>query len=99
MICSRIPSEKLPRPSIERGFRPRKSRMRGSAIAISRSRNSHMRAPRSVTRALAGDRGQLLDRAVELLRVRLGLADAHVQSDLLEAGHLHGRAQAELVLQ
>src|SRR5580765_3713661 len=99
MICSRIPSEKLPRPSIERGFRPRKSRMRGSAIETSRSRNSHMRAPRSVTRALAGDRRQLLDRAVEHLRVGLRLAHAHVERDLLEPRHLHGRAQAELLLQ
>ena len=33
------------------------------------------------------------------LRVGLRLADAHVERDLLEARHLHRRAQAELVLQ
>src|SRR4051795_10012359 len=48
---------------------------------------------------LAGDRRQLLQRRVELLRVGLRLADAHVERDLLDAGNLHGRAQAEVVLQ
>src|SRR3954468_235616 len=65
MICSRIPTEKLPRPSNERGFRPRKSRMRGSAIETSRSRNSHMRAPRSVTRAPTGMPSRSLKLAID----------------------------------
>src|SRR5437588_671854 len=50
-------------------------------------------------RALAGDRRQLLDRAVERLRVGLRLADAHVERDLRDARHLHDRRHAELVLQ
>src|SRR4051794_1275336 len=49
--------------------------------------------------ALAGDRRQLLEGGVELLRVRLRLADAHVERDLLDAGHLHQGAETELVLQ
>jgi hypothetical protein len=49
--------------------------------------------------ALPGDRGQLLDRAVERLGLGLGLADAHVQRDLLDARDLHHGADAELVLQ
>src|ERR1051325_6836871 len=99
MICSRMPSEKLPRPSKDPGLRPLKSRMRGSVIDTSRSRNSHIRAPRSVTRALAGDRRQLFDRAVERLGLGLRLADAHVQRDLLHARDLHDAAHAELVLE
>ena len=39
----------MPRPSKLFGLRPRKSRTRGSAMLISRSRNSYMRALRSVT--------------------------------------------------
>src|SRR5690242_4874256 len=49
--------------------------------------------------ALAGDRRQLLDGRVEQLRVRLRLAHAHVQRDLLEARHLHDGVEAEIVLQ
>src|SRR6266849_3096678 len=50
-------------------------------------------------RALAGDRRQLLDRLVELLRVVLRLADAHVERDLRDPRHLHDRLEPELVLQ
>src|SRR5213078_3731505 len=99
MICSRIPSEKLPRPSKERVLRPRKSRIRGSAIETRRSRNSHIRAPRSVTRTLACDRRQLVERVLEHLRLGLRVADAHVQRDLLQARHIHQRADAELLFQ
>ena len=90
--------------------------MRGSAIETSRSRNSYIRSPRSVTRApigipsrilkpaidlrarrtcarWPGDRRQLLDRAVERLRVGLRLADAHVERDLLDARDLHDRVE------
>src|SRR5579862_4273001 len=49
--------------------------------------------------ALAGDDRQLLDRGVELLRVGLRFADPHVERDLLDARHLHDRAQAELLLE
>src|SRR5262245_16892712 len=49
--------------------------------------------------ALAGDRGQLLDRRVERLRVGLRVADAHVERDLLDARDLHDRGDPELVLQ
>src|SRR6266550_3255810 len=92
MICSRIPSEKLPRPSKERVLSPRKSRIRGSAIETRRSRNSHLRA-------LAGDRGQLVERVLEHFRLGLRVADAHVQRDLLQARHVHQRADAELLFQ
>src|SRR6266516_3492602 len=73
--------------------------MRGSAIDTSRSRNSHIRSPRSVTRALTGNRRQLLDRAVERLRLGLRLADAHVERDLGDARHAHQRPEAELLLE
>src|SRR5207244_9323143 len=49
--------------------------------------------------ALPRDDRQLLDGGVELLRVGLSLADAHVERDLLEARRLHDRAQLELLLQ
>src|SRR6266550_1445184 len=49
--------------------------------------------------ALAGDRGQLLDGRVEQLRLGLRLADAHVERDLLDAGRLHDRVEAELLLE
>ena len=39
----------MPRPSNERVGTPRKSRIRGIATLISRSRNSYIRARRSVT--------------------------------------------------
>src|SRR5688572_17878509 len=50
-------------------------------------------------RALTCDRGQLLDRGVERLRVGLGVADAHVQGDLRDPRHLHDRVEAELLLE
>src|SRR5580765_733676 len=50
-------------------------------------------------RALAGDDRQLLERGVDLLGVRLALADAHVERDLLDRRRLHDRRQAELLLQ
>ena len=46
-------------------------------------------------RLLAGDRGELLGGGVEHLRVLLGLADAHVQDDLLDLRRLHDRRVAE----
>src|SRR5262245_53723070 len=49
MICSRTPSEKLPRPSKALSERPLKSRTRGSETLTSRSKNSHIRSRRSVT--------------------------------------------------
>src|SRR5207247_6159794 len=50
-------------------------------------------------RALACNRRELVDCGIECLRVGLRLADAHVERDLLDARHLHDRAQAELVLE
>src|SRR5215211_5259157 len=50
-------------------------------------------------RPLPGDPRQLLDRAVECLRLGLGLAHAHVQRYLGHARNLHHRAQAELLLE
>src|SRR5579875_1169809 len=54
ITCSRMPSEKLPRPSKARSGTPLKSRTRGSATFTSRSKNSYIRAPRSVTIAPMG---------------------------------------------
>src|SRR5207253_10928459 len=48
-------------------------------------------------RALARDRRQLLDRLVELLRVGLRFADAHVERDLRQLRNLHDRAKAQLL--
>ena len=48
------------------GFRPRKSRMRGSASVSRRSRNSHMRSPRSVTWAPIGMPSRSLNCAIDL---------------------------------
>src|SRR5579864_6415 len=50
-------------------------------------------------RTLACDRRQLLDSGIEQLGVRLRLADAHVERDLLEMRHLHDRVEAELLLE
>src|SRR4051794_20472120 len=50
-------------------------------------------------RLLAGDRGQVADRAVDQLRVAGGVADTHVDDDLHDAGDLHDVPVAELLLQ
>src|SRR3954453_1869682 len=49
--------------------------------------------------ALPGDDRQLVEGGVDLLRVGLALADAHVERDLLDRGRLHDRRQLELLLQ
>src|SRR5205823_5555110 len=48
---------------------------------------------------LPGDRGQLLDRAVQRLRLRLRLAHAHIERDLRDPGDLHDRGNVEVVLE
>src|SRR5207344_2207736 len=50
-------------------------------------------------RALARDRRQLLDRAVEQLRLDLRVADAHVERDLRQPRNAHDRAESELLLE
>ena len=50
-------------------------------------------------RLLAGDRGQVADRALDELGVAGGLADAHVDHDLDQTGHLHDVGVAELLEQ
>ena len=83
--------------------------MRGSASDSSRSRNSHIRSPRSVTLAPIGMPSRSLNCAIDLralvtigfwpviavrsvtapsisLDVASGLADAHVDHDLRQAG-------------
>src|SRR3954469_15317578 len=50
-------------------------------------------------RLLAGDRGQVANRAVDQLRVTRRLADTHVHDDLDQAGDLHGVAVLELLPQ
>src|SRR5262249_42869326 len=58
------------------------------------------RLPRAAhVRALAGDDRQLVERRVDLLRVGLALADAHVERDLRDRRRLHDRRQLELLLQ
>src|SRR5919204_2950582 len=59
----------------------------------------HRLAGAANLRALPGDDGQLVDRGVELLRVGLRLADAHVERDLLDARDIHHRGDPELLLQ
>src|SRR3954466_8171335 len=49
--------------------------------------------------ALPGDDRQLVERRVDLLRVGLSLADAHVQRDLRDRRRLHDRRQLEALLQ
>ena len=56
----------MPWPSKERAETPRKSRMRGIAMLISRSRNSYMRAPRSVTLQPMGRPARILNAAIAL---------------------------------
>ena len=46
-------------------------------------------------RLLAGDDGQVADRTLEQGRLLGGPADAHVDDDLLHAGHQHDVGQAE----
>src|SRR5438105_1121858 len=70
MSCSRMPREKLPRPSSERGLRPRKSRIRGSALETRRARNSYIRAPRNVTRAPTAIPSRTLNCAIDLRALR-----------------------------
>src|SRR4051794_6511299 len=48
---------------------------------------------------LAGDRGEVLDRTLDQLGVAGRLADAHVDHDLGQAGHLHHVGVAELLAQ
>src|SRR5436190_595312 len=82
---------------VHAGAAQRDARADGHALADLELRH---RLPRTADlRPLAGDGRQLLDRGVELLRVGLRLADAHVERGLLEPRHLHDRAQLELVLQ
>src|SRR5215212_8573210 len=50
-------------------------------------------------RLLTGDHGQVADRALDQLGVARGLADAHVDHDLGQAGHLHDVADLELAAQ
>src|SRR5215210_8012269 len=73
MSCSRRPRAKLPCPSNEFGLTPRKSLTRGRAIEIRRSRNSHIRSPRSVTLAPTGMPSLILNPAM-LLRAFLSCA-------------------------
>src|SRR6185437_12853301 len=40
-------------------------------------------------RALTGDRGQLVERVLEYLRLGLRVADAHVERDLLQPRNVH----------
>src|SRR5262249_19396752 len=49
--------------------------------------------------ALPRDRCQLVEGALEHLRLGLRVADAHVERDLLEARDVHDRAGTELVLE
>ena len=61
-----MPEARVAAPVERAGSSPRKSRMRGSAIDTSRSRNSHIRAPRSVTFAPMGMPSRSLKLAIDL---------------------------------
>src|SRR4051812_23291836 len=80
------PVEELPHPSAAQRY----SSADGHSLADLEARDRL--AGTAHLRALAGDRRQLLERRVELLRIGLRLADAHVERDLLDAGDLHRRA-------
>ena len=41
------------------------------------------------------DQGQILNRAGQFLTVRYRIADAHVENDFLQLGHLHGVGKAK----
>ena len=61
----------MPRPSKPFGDTPLKSRTRGSAMFISRSRNSHIRSPRSVTIVAIGMPLRTLNCAIDFLARRV----------------------------
>src|SRR5262245_7734895 len=65
MIFSFSPSAYFPRPSNDLGDTPRKSRTRGRATLTSRSRNSYIRAPRSVVFAPTGMPVRTLKAAID----------------------------------
>src|SRR5690606_27124147 len=69
----------------------------GHALAQLELRDGLARA--GDVRPLAGDNRELVHGLVEGPGVRLRLADAHAERDLLEARVLHRRAVAELLLQ
>src|SRR5690606_15750212 len=50
-------------------------------------------------RLLAGDRGEVPDRAIDDLAIACGLADTRVHDDLHDAGHLVHVREAEVLLQ
>src|SRR5690606_1247761 len=67
MICSEIPIAKLPLPSKDFALTPRKSRTRGIATEITRSRQSYIRARRSVPLHPVGQPSRILNPAMDFL--------------------------------
>src|SRR5918997_4439834 len=87
------PVEELPHPvTPQRHLRPD-----GHALAQLELRDG-LGGPANL-RLLAGDGGQVAHGAVDQLAVPGGVADAHVDDDLHDAGDLHDVAVAELLLQ
>jgi hypothetical protein len=100
----------LPRPSKALDLSPRKSRIRGIALVAQRhgDADGHALADLELrdrlaraaqVRLLAGDRRELLGGVVQDLGIGLGVAEAHVQRDLLDLGRLHVRGVAEALHQ
>src|SRR5574340_888584 len=89
----REPVEELVHPRAPQGH----ACAHGHSLAKLEARDRLRRS--AYLRPLARDHGQLVDGGVERLRVRLRLADAHVQRDLGHPRDLHGRGHAEVVLE
>src|SRR3954454_14768287 len=87
------PVEELPHPvAAQRG-------VRADRHALAQLELSDRLAGLGHQRLLAGDRGQVAHRTLDQLRVAGRLADAHVDHDLGQAGHLHDVRDLELGLQ
>src|SRR3990172_1679657 len=72
------------------------ARADGHPLAQLEARDRLGRAP--YLRALSGDDRELVDCRVERFRVRLRLADTHVQGDLRDTRNLHDGGDAELLV-
>src|SRR4051812_24897086 len=84
------PVEELPHPvAPERHVRPDRHTLTQLELGDGLAGLGHHRF-------LTGDHGQVADRALDQLGVARGLADAHVDHDLGQAGHLHDVRDVEL---
>src|SRR3954471_13985278 len=87
------PVEELPHPVVAQGH------LRADRHALAQLELRDRLGRAAHLRLLAGDGGQVLDRAVDELGVAGGLADTHVDHDLDQTGDLHRVAVVELLAQ